>query len=72
MNAKEKEILWSILDDYYSDDENVDTFEISRTLVETIAKMIGFGRATLYRALDKLEKSGTLTKIDKKIIFNEV
>lgn len=42
MNAKEKEILWSILDDYYSDDEHVDTFEISRTLVGTIAKMIGY------------------------------
>lgn len=42
MKASEKEILWSILDDYYSDDENVDTFEISRTLVETIAKMIGY------------------------------
>lgn len=40
--------------------------------MSTIAKMIGFGRATLYRALDKLEKSGTLTKKDKKIIFNEV
>lgn len=42
MKANEKEILWSILDDYYSDDENVDTFEISRTLVETIEKMIGY------------------------------
>ena len=45
MNAKEKEILWSILDDYYSDDEYVDTFEISRTLVETIAKMIGYEKS---------------------------
>lgn len=45
MNAKEKEILWSILDDYYSDDENVDTVEISRTLVETIAKMIGYEKS---------------------------
>ena len=42
MKASEKEILWSILDDYYSDDENVDTVEISRTLVETIAKMIDY------------------------------
>lgn len=42
MNAKEKEILWSILDDYYSDDEYVDTVEISRTLAETIAKMINY------------------------------
>lgn len=42
MKASEKEILWSILDDYYSDDPHVDTFEISRTLVQTIAKMIGY------------------------------
>lgn len=42
MKASEKEILWSILDDYYSDDEYVDTVEISRTLAETVAKMIGY------------------------------
>lgn len=42
MKASEKEILWSILDDYYSDDEYVDTVEISRTLAGTIAKMIGY------------------------------
>lgn len=42
MKASEKEILWSILDDYYSDDEHVDTVEISRTLAETVAKMIGY------------------------------
>ena len=42
MKASEKEILWSILDDYYSDDPHVDTFEISRTLVQTIAKMINY------------------------------
>lgn len=40
--------------------------------MSTIAKMIGIGRATLYRSFDKLEKSGTITKKDKKIIFNEV
>ena len=38
----------------------------------TIAKMIGIGRATLYRAFEKLENSGTITKKDKTIIFNEV
>lgn len=40
--------------------------------MSTIAKMIGIGRATLYRSFDKLENDGTITKIDKKIIFNEV
>ena len=40
--------------------------------MSTIAKMIGIGRATLYRSFEKLEKSGTITKNDKKIIFNEV
>ena len=40
--------------------------------MSTIAKMIGIGRATLYRAFEKLEKSGTITKQDKKIILNEV
>ena len=40
--------------------------------MSTIAKMIGIGRATLYRAFEKLEKNGTITKQDKKIILNEV
>ena len=40
--------------------------------MSTIAKMIGIGRATLYRAMDKLQSNGTITKIDKKIILNEV
>lgn len=40
--------------------------------MSTIAKMVGIGRATLYRSFEKLEKNGTITKIDKKIIFNEV
>lgn len=40
--------------------------------MSTIAKMIGIGRATLYRAFDKLEKNGTITKKEKTIIFNEV
>ena len=43
-----------------------------KTDMSTIAKMIGVGRATLYRAFDKLEKSGIITKSDKKILFNEV
>lgn len=37
-----------------------------------IAKMLGIGRATLYRAFDKLVNSGIITKKDKFIIFNEV
>ncbi len=40
--------------------------------MSTIAKMLGIGRATLYRAFDKLEKNGTITKKDKTIFFNEV
>jgi len=40
--------------------------------MSTIAKMLGIGRATLYRSFDKLENNGTITKNDKKIIFNEV
>lgn len=40
--------------------------------MSTIAKMIGIGRATLYRAFDKLEQNGTITKKEKIIILNEV
>ena len=40
--------------------------------MSTIAKMIGIGRATLYRSFEKLISSGTITKIDKNIILNEV
>ena len=40
--------------------------------MSTIAKMIGIGRATLYRSFEKLEKAGTITKNDRIIIFNEV
>lgn len=38
----------------------------------TLAKMIGIGRASLYRSFEKLESNGTITKKDKKIILNEV
>jgi hypothetical protein len=34
--------------------------------------MLGIGRATLYRAFDKLEQNGTIIKKDKKIFLNEV
>ena len=40
--------------------------------MSTVAKMLGIGRATLYRAFDKLEQNGSIIKNDKKIIFNEV
>ena len=50
-------------------EENVIDLKVD---MSTVAKMIGIGRATLYRAFEKLEKSGTITKQDKKIILNEV
>lgn len=40
--------------------------------MSTVAKMLGIGRATLYRALEKLENSGTIIKQDKKIFLKEV
>lgn len=40
--------------------------------MSTLAKMLGIGRATLYRAFDKLEHIGTITKSNKIIILNEV
>ena len=42
------------------------------TDMSTLAKMIGIGRATLYRAFEKLETSGLITKNNKNIIINEV
>lgn len=42
------------------------------TEMTTIAKMIGIGRATLYRAFDKLEASGLITRDGKNIFLNEV
>ena len=50
---------------------NINELELVQDM-STIAKMLGIGRATLYRAFEKLEKNGTITKTDKKIIFNEV
>lgn len=40
--------------------------------MSTIAKMLGIGRATLYRAFEKLENNGLITKTEKTIYFNEV
>lgn len=42
MNKSEKEKLESILNDYYSDDKNVDTVAIAGTLALTVARMIGY------------------------------
>ncbi len=42
------------------------------TDMSTLAKMIGIGRATLYRAFEKLESSGLIIRDDKKIILKEV
>ena len=42
MNKAEKEELESILNDYYSDDEHVDTVAIGGTLALTVARMIGY------------------------------
>ena len=40
--------------------------------MSTIAKMLGIGRATLYRAFEKLIENGTIAKSDKIITLNEV
>ena len=40
--------------------------------LSTLAKMIGIGRASLYRAIDKLESNGTIKKTEKQIILSEV
>jgi len=37
-----------------------------------IAKMLGIGRASLYRAFEKLEKDGLIIKKDKEILLKEV
>ncbi|MBQ8738088.1 MAG: Crp/Fnr family transcriptional regulator [Clostridia bacterium] len=49
--------------------ENVITL---KTDFSAIAKMIGIGRASLYRAFDKLEESGLIVKNKKEIILCEV
>ncbi len=47
------------------------TVELKVSL-STLAKMIGIGRASLYRALEKLEANGSIIKDGKNIILNEV
>ncbi len=50
-------------------ENNVITLE---TDFSAIAKMIGMGRASLYRAFEKLETDGIIKKENKKIILKEV
>ena len=45
---------------------------ILTTDFSSIAKMIGIGRASLYRAFEKLEKDGLIIKNNKEIILKEV
>ena len=49
-----------------------DNYAVLSYDMSTIAKMLGIGRATLYRAFEKLESDNLITKKDKIIIFNEV
>jgi CRP-like cAMP-binding protein len=37
-----------------------------------ITDLLGVGRASLYRAIDTLEKSGAITKNGKSIIINDI
>lgn len=50
-------------------DENIIKINVN---MATLAKMIGVGRATLYRSFDKLVSQGIITKNEKFIILNEV
>ena len=45
---------------------------VLRSDFSAIAKMIGIGRASLYRAFDKLENDGLIIKNNKEIILCEV
>ncbi len=50
---------------------NGNTIDLNVSL-STLAKMIGIGRASLYRAFEKLECNGTIKRTEKQIILNEV
>lgn len=45
---------------------------VLKTDLSAISKMLGIGRASLYRAFDKLQKDGLIIKNDKEIILKEV
>lgn len=66
-NAENK--LLAYLSQLPRDENNQVELKIS---LSTLAKMIGIGRASLYRSFDKLEESGAIIKSGKKIILNEV
>jgi CRP-like cAMP-binding protein len=51
---------------------NTDGFVHLTADYSTIAKSLGIGRASLYRAFDKLEKDGQIIKNDKNILIKEV
>lgn len=60
--------LYSYLLQLPRDDNKI----VLKTDFSAIAKMIGIGRASLYRAFDKLEKDGLITKNNKEILLCEV
>ena len=66
-NAQSK--LYSYLLQLPRNEDNTVDLPVS---LSTLAKMIGIGRASLYRSFEKLESNGIITKLDKKIILNEV
>ena len=66
-NAENK--LLAYLSQLPRDENNQIELKIS---LSTLSKMIGIGRASLYRSFDKLVDSGAITKLGKKIILNEV
>lgn len=66
-NAENK--VYSYLSQLPRNEDNSIDLKVS---LSTLAKMIGIGRASLYRALEKLESDGIITKFDKKIYLNEV
>lgn len=60
--------LYSYLIQLPRDDNKI----VLKTDFSAIAKMIGIGRASLYRAFDKLENDGLIIKNNKEIILCEV
>ncbi len=57
---------------YLLQQPRVDNKIVLKTDFSAIAKMIGIGRASLYRAFDKLENDGLIIKNNKEIILCEV
>ena len=61
--------LFSYLSNLPKDEKNEVEITVS---FSTLSKMLAIGRASLYRSFEKLENSGMITKIGKKIKLNEV